>query len=189
MANKDIPNGAVPCDQHGGYHIGSMNLYHIASSYATALAVGDFVKMSGTAEATSGVPGIERAAATDTDIVGVIVGFKPRAGNLDNTYSPASTEDYAFVADHPDQLFSIQEDSTGGSIAVTAVGNNADISVAAVDTTTGLSGMELDSSDVKTATAQLRILRLDPAVDNELGTNARWIVKINEHLFARTAGV
>jgi len=188
MANKDMPNGAVPCDQHGGYHIGSMNLYYINSSYATALAVGDFVKLSGTADG-DGVPEIERAAATDTDIVGVIVGFKPRSGNLDNTYSPASTEDYAFVADHPDQLFSIQEDSVGGNIAVTAVGNNADIVVAAVDTTTGLSNMELDSSDVKTATAQLRILRLDPAVDNEIGDNARWIVKINEHLYARTAGV
>lgn len=188
MANTDMPNGAVPVDAHGGYHVGSMNLYYINASYATALAVGDFVKLSGTSS-TEGVPEIERAAATDAAIIGAIVGFKPDPDRLGQTHHTASTEGYAFVADDPDQLFSIQEDSVGGNIAVTSVGLNADIVTAAVNTTTGMSNTELDSSDVKTATAQLRILRLDPAVDNEVGDYARWIVRINEHGYRAATGV
>jgi hypothetical protein len=92
------------------------------------------------------------------------------------------------VVDDPTVIYEVQEDSTGGSIAITAVGNNADVAVSAGNTTTGMSGMELDSSDVKTATAQLRILRVVNRPDNELGNNCKWEVVINEHIYNTTTG-
>ena len=185
MANTDMPNGAVPCDAHGGHYVGSVNLYHLPATESNAVAVGDFVDGAGSAD-TDGVPTITRSSAGSTNIVGVVVGFKPDADYLSQTHRTASTSRYAYVADDPDQLFSIQED---GAIAATAVGGNADILATAVTVATGMSNMELDSSTATTSTAQLRILRLDPSPDNEIGTNARWIVRIKEHLYGKTAGV
>ena len=72
---------------------------------------------------------------------------------------------------------------------MTAVGNNADVVVGSGSTTTGSSGMELDSSDVKTATAQLRILQLVQREDNAVGDNANWEVMINEHRLTTTTGI
>jgi len=188
MANTDMPNGAVPCDAHGGHYVGSVNLYHLPATESNDVAVGDFVDGAGSAD-TDGVPTITRSSAGSTNIVGVVVGFKPDASYLDQTHRTASTSRYVYVADDPDQLFSIQEDGAGGDLAATAVGGNADILATSVTTATGMSNMELDSSTATTSTAQLRILRLDPSPDNEIGTNARWIVRINEHLYGKTAGV
>jgi hypothetical protein len=185
MANTDMPNGAVPCDAHGGHYVGSVNLYHLPATESNDVAVGDFVDGAGSAD-SDGVPTITRSSAGSTNIVGVVVGFKPDASYLDDTHRTASTARYAYVADDPDQLFSIQE---SGAIAATDVSGNADILATAVTTATGMSNMELNSASVTTSTAQLRILRLDPSPDNEIGTNARWIVRINEHLYGKTAGV
>jgi hypothetical protein len=56
-----------------------------------------------------------------------------------------------------------------------------------------MSGVELDSSTAATtATLQVKIIRLDQRPDNEIGTNADWIVKINNHQHGShtgTAGV
>lgn len=188
MANTDMPSGAIPVDAHGGGYCGSVNVYYLPASESNAIAIGDFVAMAGSADA-DGVPSITRATAGSTNIVGVVVGFVPSADYLSQTHRTASTERYALVADDPDQFFSIQEDSDGGALAATDVGSNADISPGTVSTTTGLSNMEIDSSTATTSAAQLRIIRLDPSPDNAIGANARWIVKINEHIFSKTAGV
>jgi hypothetical protein len=90
----------------------------------------------------------------------------------------------------PDVICEIQEDSVGGALAAVDVGLNADIIyTVAGSTTSGRSGMELDSSDKKTGTAQLRILRLVPREDNAIGDYAVWEVLINEHEFKQTTGV
>jgi hypothetical protein len=115
-----------------------------------------------------------------------ILGF-----NIDNpalNYCPALTAMYALVVDDPNVIFEIQEDSAGGAIAVTAVGNNADVVATVGDTTTGLSKMSLDSSDVVTTSQQLRILRLVDRPDNVLGLYAKWLVLINEHIYRTTVG-
>ena len=72
------------------------------------------------------------------------------------------------MADAPDLVFEIQEDSVSSNIAAAAVGNNADIAVTAGSTTTGTSKMELDSDGVGTSAAQLRILGLSDREDNEI---------------------
>jgi hypothetical protein len=166
---------------------GLVNKYHKASGDAVAVAVGDLVKSTGTAD-TDGIPTVAQAAATDV-CLGVIVGIVADTDESLN-YSPASTEAYLLVADSPDVVYEIQEDSVGGALAATAVGGNCDVVVGAISTVGGGSSrMELDSSVVTTSAAQLRILRLRQKADNEIGVNAKWEVMINEHEHKQTAGV
>jgi len=93
------------------------------------------------------------------------------------------------VADAPYGLLEIQEASVGTTLGITVVMRNADLVAAASSTATGTSGMELDSSDIKDATAQLRLLGPVLRADNEIGANCKWLVVINEHTFKTTTGV
>jgi hypothetical protein len=188
MANADNPNGLKLIGTlSGGPHTAKLRPYEHPSSDGTAVYVGDLVKQSGTANA-DGIPTAIQAAATDT-AVGVVIGVEPKYSDLSVNYVEASTTRLMRVCIDPHAIYEIQEDSGGGSIAVTAVGNNADVVVGSGNNTTGSSGMELDSSDVKTATAQLRILQLVQREDNATGTNARWEVSINEHRLGTTTGI
>lgn len=188
MANVDNPRGLTPTRMlSGAPYNGAVNRYYIPATDATATFIGDAVKLAGSADA-DGVPTIAQAAAGDT-LVGVIVGFEPDRDDLSLQYRPASTARYALVADSPDVVFEIQEDSVGGALAAADVGLNADLVVAAGDTDTGRSAMELDSSTKVSTTAQIRVLRLIPRVDNEIGANAKWEVLINEHQYKTTVGV
>jgi hypothetical protein len=172
---------------YGAPFNGGVRRYKHDSGDATAIFRGDFVKLAGSAD-TEGLPTVVQAAATDT-LLGVVVGFEADLSNLSLLHCTASTNRVLLVADDPNTIFSIQEDSVGGALTAAEVGENADITVGTGSTVTGLSGMELDSSDHKTATAQLRILRLDPTPGNEVGTNAKYLVVINEHVLKSTTGV
>lgn len=195
MANTDSPFGLIPrMYRNGAPWNGKYNIYYVPATDNTAIFKGDIVKLAGSASADGLYPDVAQAAATDETLVGVVVGFGTSPSlmfdidNLTRNYRPAATAMYVAVVDDPDVIYEAQEDSTGGAIAVTAVGNNADIVVGSGSTTTGQSAMEIDSSDVKTATAQLRILRLVDRPDNALGTNAKWLVMINESVWTGTAG-
>ena len=75
-------------------------------------------------------------------------------------------------------------------MAVTDIGNNVDVIVGAGSTATGRSGMELDSNTAATTnTLVFRILQKDPAIDNEIGTNCRWLVTGNLTNLNNTTGV
>lgn len=184
MANTDAPFGLRPVKHlDGSPYNGMANRYYVPSSDSTAIFLGDAVKSAGSADA-DGVPSVAQAAAGDT-LLGVVVGIEPQTDESLN-YRVASTERYVYVADSPDLVFEIQED---GAVAVTAVGNNADIVVAAGSTAGGgRSNMELDSSTAGTATAQLRILGHVQRADNEVGTNSNLLVMINEHERKSTTG-
>ena len=195
MANTDSPFGLIPREYfNGAPWNGKYRIYYVPSTDGTAIYKGDIVKLAGSASADGKYPDVAQAAATDTTLVGVAVGFGTTPdlmfdiNNLTRNYRAASTAMYVAVVDDPDVIFEVQEDSDGGAIAVTAVGNNADFVVGSGSTTTGQSAMELDSSGVGTATAQLRILRLVDRPDNVLGTNAKWLVMINEHVYNTTTG-
>lgn len=191
MANVDRVNGARPVKHlDGSPYNGATNQYYIPASDGTAVAIGDFVKSNGTGH-TDGTPGCIQAAAGDTALIGVVTGFPAQEGYTADSliYRAASTGRYVLVADAPDLVFEIQEDSVGGALAITDIQRNCDITVAAVDTTTGTSGMEIDSSDVKDATAQLRLIGPVLRADNAIGTNCKWLVAINEHGFKTTTGV
>lgn len=187
MANDDSPKGLTPVKHlDGSPYNGAANLYYVPTTDTVAIHVGDAVKSAGSAD-SGGIPSVAQVAAGDT-IRGVVVGIKPRTDE-DLNFRAASTERYLFVADAPDLVCEIQEDSTGGALTAANVGSNADIAVGTGNTTVGRSGMELDSSDVKTGSAQLRILSLAQRPDNEIGTNAKWLVTINEHELKSTTGV
>lgn len=187
MANDDRPNGLKPIKHlDGSSWNGVTNIYYVPDTDSTALFVGDAVKLAGSADA-DGVPTVAQAAAGDL-IVGVVTGIKPDTDEGLN-YRAASTAAYVYVCDAPDVIFEAQEDSVGGALAATDVGNNVDLVVGTgVTTGGGRSAMELDSSTAVTTTAQIRVMRLSRKPDNEIGTNAVWEVMINEHQFKSTLG-
>lgn len=189
MANVDNPRGLTPTRYlSGAPYNGAVNRYQIPATDSTDTFIGDAVKVTGSAD-SDGVPGVIQAAAGDL-ITGVIVGFDPDRDDLSKQYREADTKRYVLVADSPDIVFEIQEDSDTATLAATDVMSVADIVVAAGDTSTGRSAMELDSDTAATgSSAQLRILRLVPREDNEIGANAKWEVLINEHQFTSANGV
>ena len=200
MANPNRPSGFTPVQYlNGAAWNGQARVYTIAANYATALYIGDPVISSGTAQAVTGIPDVTRAAGTAA-VRGVIVGLGKYEGlianpsNLDITYRPASDPAlwYAMVADDPNIIFEIQEESGTTQMTVLDVGANQ-ISVAGTGngfisgwqvacTTTGAAGT--------TATLQLRLLGLARKSNNTFGAYAKWLVKINTHeLGAGSVGV
>lgn len=186
MANVDAPRGGRPVKHlDGSPYNGAFNRYYVPSTDATAIFIGDAVKTAGSADA-DGVATVAQAAAGDS-IRGWVVGVEPETDDS-LSYRAASTARYVYVADAPDLIVEIQEDSDGGAVAVASVGLNADLVVGTGSTTTGTSAMELDSSTVTASSAQLRILGLSRRPDNATGTNAKWLVMVNEHELKGTAG-
>lgn len=182
MANTDRVNGLRPVRTLSGTPF-KIDEFVLLAADSTATFVGDLVKLSGTGH-TDGTPAIAQCAAGDAAI-GVVVGFAPDPTNLELKHRTASTLRKAYVITSTDAVYEIQEDSDGGAMAVTDIGKCGDVVVAAGSTTTGASGMELDSSNVQAVDAggQLRVLRLVPRDDNEIGTNAKWEVIIAEHSY------
>lgn len=188
MANSDSPRGLIPVGTLSGAPL-SFALVEMAvdSSNATAIFRGDLVKLEDDGNAAP-------AAAGDSAYgvcMGVVVD-PAVAATIHPGYLPATTAGTILVAVGPDVLFEIQEDSDGGSLALTAVGSNVDIIAGAGSTTTGVSAHEIDSStstDAAPGSAQLRIVGLVQREDNEVGTNAKWLVRLNENQITTATGL
>ena len=178
MPNANVAFGLNPVKMaDGSPYNGGTNPVHALSSYATALYIGDPVKLSGTADAT-GIPGVT-LSATGEVIHGVIVGFQDAASMLLG-YGAASTTRYPLIARGQDILFEVQDDGVGGAIAATDIGLNVDLIAAAGSTYSRRSGYMVDTSTkATTATLQVRIEGLVQRPDNEIGTNAKLLVTIN----------
>lgn len=189
MANKDAVFGARVVNSLLNTCFPSKTTpYTVLATDATALFVGDFVKLTGTAGV--GHDGksrsvVTQAAAGDT-LVGFVGTFAPDPNYLNQIYRTASTLRTANVYDDPFVLFEIQ---ASGTLAEADIGNNADITVGAGDTDTGISGMEVDLATKGSATAQIRIMGLSQREDNDFGANANVIGMINEHTYKSTTGV
>lgn len=194
MANTNRANGFRPVKHlTGAPYNGQANIYEIPAGESAPVMVGDFVVLSNS-DATDIYPAVERAAAsgavTSAVLVGAVVGFVVDPTNLNTPqYRAANTKRYVYVADAPDLIFEGQEDSVGGSIALASVGLNVGFDATAGSTTTGNSGMQVDSSSVATAnTLPLRIHGISSRVDNEAAsTNAKILVSINTHQYANGA--
>ncbi len=197
MANNDSPFGLKPVrHRNGASYNGAVTPYYIPASYGTALFIGDPVIKTGTSNtAEVNVPGggkfnigtmpeVNKATAGDGNrITGAIVGFAALPADLSKNYNAASTERVAFVADDPDLVFEIQAD---GAIPAASIGLNAVlIYTHSGNTSTGLSGVELDTtSDAPAADAsnQLLIMRAVNRDDNDTTlTHAKVEVMINQH--------
>ena len=188
MANVDRVFGFKPVRyKNGAPYTGAVNKYFIASGDATAVFVGDLVKLAGAADTDGTCPTVIQAAAGDA-VIGAVVAFAPDPSNLNinGQYRAASTNRYVYVADSPDLLFECQADE---ALAATDVGLNADVVVNSGSTTTARSGMELDASTKNTtSTLALKIRRIFPRVDNEVAADCKVEVQINLHQFATGGG-
>lgn len=152
MANKDMPVGFSP-----------KGAVLRRNSYVSGSAVypGDAVTLDASGRVAS-------ATATQA-LVGVSGSYASAAGIE------------VSVFDHPDQLFVAQGDEAEVD-AQTDMNLNYDIVATAGDSTYKQSRMEIDSStQATTATLPIKVLALEPRVDNALGAQARVICKINNH--------
>ena len=188
MANQDAAFGLKAIGKVGQNRDNQgLSEYSIAAS-ATAIYQGDPVEMLATG--TIGV-----AAAGDTLLLGPLTGVfytdastsKPTWANHLNA-SNTATDIVGFVSDDPYERFEIQSD---GATAAADVGLNADIVYAAGSSPDYVSKVELDFSDQKTATAQLRIMGIskDPSNDTAGSANVNLVVMINEHFLKGTVGI
>ena len=134
------------------------------------------------------------AAATDL-LLGSLTGvFFTDASTSKPTFanhlkaSNTATDIKGFVSDDPYERFEIQSDE---NTAAADVGLNADIVYASGASPNFVSKVELDHSDLKTATAQLRVLGISKDIENnEAGSaNVNLVVMINEHFLKGTVGI
>ena len=187
MANQDAAFGLKAIGKVGQNRDNQgLSEYSIAAS-ATAIYQWDPVEMAATGTITV-------AAATDT-LLGSINGVfytdastsKPTWANHLNA-SNTATDIVGFVSDDPYERFEVQAD---GATAAADVGLNADIVYAAGSSPDYVSKVELDTSDQKTGTAQLRIMGIskDPLNNTAGSANVNLVVMINEHFLKGTAGI
>lgn len=185
MANSDTPRGLKPVRYiSGAPYNGATNRYYIPSTDTDAAAyIGSLVKLAGSADA-NGIATVTSNVSTGDAVIGVVVSVEPVTSDS-TIYRANSTARYVNVADDPNLLFEVQEDSVGGALAVTAVGNTADLTgFTSGSTVTGYSSIEIDSS---TATASgdgsedVFIISAVQRPDNEIGTNAKFLVRLNNH--------
>ena len=187
MANQDNAFGLRAIGKVGQNRDNQgLSEYDIAAS-ATAIYQNDPVEMAATGTITV-------AAATDT-LLGSLNGVfytdastsKPTWANHLNA-SNTATDIVGFVSDDPYERFEIQSD---GATAAADVGMNADIVYAAGSSPDYVSKVELDHSDLKTATAQLRVLAIsnDPSNNTAGSADVNLVVMINEHFLKGTVGI
>jgi len=195
MANIDAAFGLRPIAKVGSAPGGTTGTtkYSIGDNQSTAIFTGDPVKYK-----SDGT--IEVATAGDASC-GVFMGCfytdpttsKPTYKN----YFPASLspgDAIAFVADDPDQLFIAQQDSDSSNIVAADLNLNADLVFGSGSTSTGISGVEIDSSSKNTTAAlQVRLVDFYDIPSNDAtANNSVLVVKINNHQLGShtgTAGV
>ena len=192
MANADTPMGLRPVRYVGGApYNGAARLYSTATGDGTAFGIGDLVKITGAGQMINGNVYQDVAKAASGDVfTGVCVGCFP--DTRDSTlYRAGATQRLVWVADDPNLLFMAQEGSSGTAFTANDIGLNCNVSVAAVNTTTGISASLLDNaSEANTNTLDLKIVDFVNRPDNEIGYSAKWLVRINRHRFVdQLAGV
>lgn len=185
MANINKPFGLRPSGNLSATGAQKQYGYLIADNQAGAIFQGDLVVLF------DGFI-IKYDPATHTAVTGVFNGVqyndptranKPTwknyyPGSIDITTGVIDCE----VVDDPGQLFLVQAD---GAVTQANIGKNADPTASTTGSTVnGISAGTLASASIaKTAALTLKIVGLYASPDNELGTNAVVVVKINQHQY------
>lgn len=194
MANPDKAGGLIPVGYLGGAPwSGKGRVYCIPDTDDTnPYAIGDPVVLAGSADA-AGVPTITLATAgTGNRVLGPIVSGAgamvyggPYGVPAESPIVIPATKSrnyYVLVEDDPFVIFEIQEDGDAGTIAAASVGLNVNLIAGANNGY--VSTWELDSSSVATgSTLQCKLMRAAQKPDNALGSNCKWWVLINNHVF------
>jgi hypothetical protein len=201
MANANTPLGLQPINENGTPWSGQGRMVFLPASLATSVFDGDPIVYLGGSDAF-GVPIVGPASAgAGNPIAGVTFGpCNGPAGSgvtLTRDQPPythvGGIQSYALMADDPNILFVVQEDSVGGAITA-AVGAmaNGNLVAGVGSAVTGYSGWQLQSSSVTNAantTYQVRLLGLARGPDNALGINAKWVVRLNNPQLWGATGV
>ena len=188
MANIDRPSGFRPVGHlSGGSFTGRVRKYY---SVNDNLFLGDLVEKeaTGTASGSGGYPGVDRMDSGTADIlVGCVVGWEINPDSLNAMHHAASATLAVYINDDP---MTIYEGQCDGTLAVTDIGLNADVTLGAGSTTTGASGMEIAASGAATTIATpLKIMGLVEREDNDVASaNANWLVMLNLHAYKNEAG-
>lgn len=180
MANANRPTGLSPVRSLSGTFEGQVNIYSIAASYGTAVAIGDVVKLAASPGASGdGYANVE-ISASNASHLGVVVGLgrSPTVlanwANLDSTVRPASDPSvwYAAVADDARTLFEVQ----ANTVAASNIGANCDLVPGANN------GYVSGATVTSTATNNdFKIVSLVNRIDNAVGAYAKVIVKFLKH--------
>lgn len=201
MANIDLAAGLRPVRNATGAAFQGSGLTCYANDASNAIGIGDIVTLTGSGDA-AGIPAVRAAVIDSADtgnndpIFGVVTGIQSESdgsiGRDTLKYVPANTNYYVQVtpADR-DTLFAVQEDSVGGALAVTNIGQYANLIRGTVSTTTGRAAVEIDSSTATATSAgsveldelNVRLVGYLQSPDNEVGANAEWLVQINYSQF------
>jgi len=188
MANVDRPNGFRPVGHlSGGAFTGRVRKYY---SINDNLFLGDLVEKeaTGTASGSGGYAGVDRMDTGTGDIlVGCVVGWEINPDSLNAMHHAASATLAVYINDDP---MTIYEGQCDGTLAVTDIGLNADVTLGAGSTTTGASGMEIAASGAATTIATpLKIMGLVEREDNDVSSaNANWLVMLNLHAYKNEGG-
>jgi hypothetical protein len=195
MANTNAPFGLRPYSyMSGGPYNGAVRTYYVPVGNGTALYMGDPVMLVTNSSDGNGVQTVGIASAGGgAQVLGAFQGISNSAGQAVITlqqsqpvYLPAATAAYVYVSDDPFLLYLIQEN---GGMVSGASGRNADLVAGTGSTVTAQSGWQLNSATLQTtATLQLRMIQLLQQGDNAVGTNAKWLVKINDTIHPFTTG-
>lgn len=205
MPNANRPAGFRPVRHlNGSPWNGQAEVFAIAAADATAVGVGDLVKLvagndTGAPPASSVTPvvlpgygQVTRIAAAADVPVGVVVGFVPNYSNLNipSQYHAASTGlRYAFVIVDPTVVYEVQ--ANAAIVIASTVGKNASPSLGAVNASTGVSGMMVDiATAAVTATLTLKIMQIAPKVEYDPAdlTNVKLWVTLNDVTFGNGTG-
>lgn len=161
MANVDNPHGFPVVDALDGRPAFYRD-YSKASGDTKALGFNDLVDVL--------------AAGTDVDrqaAGGPFTGVNMSFGAA----STATTHSVAVITPA-----TILEAQASGSLVTADTGLNADVVAdIAPNSTTNISNQEIDAdTEANTSTLDMRLLRLNPRVGNESGTNSSWFVLCND---------
>ena len=183
MANIDSAFGLIPIAKVGqNPNNGGLTKYSIADNQSTAIFTGDPVtyKNDGTVEVadnTKALCGVFRGCFY-TDPSTSKPTWRP--------YFPATTspgDAVGFIVDDPQQSFICQQDSDSVNLVAANLNENVNFVFGAGNTTTGVSGVEIDSSSKNTtATHQARLISFwDTPSNDSTANNSVFVIKINNH--------
>ena len=198
MTNSARPFGLKAITNNGVCKFGR---YWVPASLVS-LGINTPVNLGGTsnsANTTNGqltpagtMPSIVIATGGDGNkLLGSIVGFEVIPTDLFKVgYNAANSERIVYVADDVEQEFAIVDDGVG-TLAITDVGLNANLTIGTVDAFTNIDSTSLDTTTpASTVGFQLKILGLLDEPNNEVDVYATWRVRINNHVLANaTVGV
>lgn len=195
MASVSRINGFRPVKHvNGSAWNGQTDVVFMPSTDATVVMVGDVVQLAGDARAATGVPTVTRQATATGVPYGVVVGMLfTGMGDVTNVppvtdlntpvFRRANTDRYLLVCTDPTVVYEVQYAGTGVAAAtITAnVSLNGQFTLTAGNTTTGASGMQLDSAGLATtATLPLKIVGFPNRPDNIPGDQFfSYYVKLN----------